>query len=64
MHTITQTCTWIFMKYIYITLNNHFTVTFSLQLYVPKLVLMVERVFNQMYVSVHQAGQDIAVEQV
>ena len=39
-------------------------IMFSLQLYVPHPVSMVEHVFNQMYVSVHQAGQDINVEQV
>ena len=35
---------------------------FSLQLYVPHPVKMVEHVFNQMCVSVHQAGQEVSVE--
>ena len=37
---------------------------FSLQLYVLNRVSMVEHVFNQMCVSVHQSGQEVGVKQV
>ena len=37
-------------------------IVFSLQQHVPHPVKMVEHVVNQIYVSVHQAGQDLNVK--